>query len=432
MSTLQIPQAQIQEIEKLLAEGLTAAQIERKTGMSHGTVGKYVRAIRQGLSTEPKRTVDPAQSSKLSQSEERTDSTWTISLPETRICTLEQLLEHCKVDIRIWDVERFTCNKWEMGIKKGVGEDSRIETAPLFQVKAVLKKKVNCVGALAEVEAIRKIAEKYSPTFHSIKRKVPNTSGVLAELSMYDHHFGGLIWGQETGGADWDSKIATEVWKECAETLIDRLRGYKAEAAAIVLGNDQQNSDNRIGATEKLTPQSMDSRYEKVWETSFEASRYLVDRAIAEYNQVRVIVVRGNHDPLAAWHLGRALEILYAKSPNVVIDNSAPMKKWLEWGKVMLMFEHGHGGKLPEYDREMATLQPEMWGRTLWREAHTGHKHIRQLIEQKGATIRSIPSLRPSCAWSVENHHNGAIRAAEAYAWSKSEGLVGQATYSRF
>ena len=60
-----------------------------------------------------------------------------------RIRTLDQLLKACQVDLKVWEVERYTVNKWEVGAKDPDGE---IVVTPLFQVKATLRRKVMKAG----------------------------------------------------------------------------------------------------------------------------------------------------------------------------------------------------------------------------------------------------------------------------------------------
>src|SRR5579863_9254363 len=91
---------------------------------------------------------------------------WTISLPKTRIHTLEQLTEHCKIDLAIWEVERFICNKWDMGMSQPKVTEYvnnkpvwiRTKTNPiiveLYQVKAFLRKKVVVVAAIGELNEL--------------------------------------------------------------------------------------------------------------------------------------------------------------------------------------------------------------------------------------------------------------------------------------
>jgi len=74
----------------------------------------------------------------LKEINEMTEDGWTISLPRTRIHTLEQLIEVFQIDLEKWEVERWVANKWEMGYKNEVGEPG---TEPLYQVKAFLRRK---------------------------------------------------------------------------------------------------------------------------------------------------------------------------------------------------------------------------------------------------------------------------------------------------
>jgi hypothetical protein len=299
-------------------------------------------------------------------------------------------------------------------------------------VTAFLRKKWALVHARTQINKLREEALTYSPQFPAII--VPTTcgkgSGNVVEVSPVDVHHGAYIWGKETGDADWDLKLSGKAFQEAVESLVLRTRSFTPEKYLLVLGHDQVNADNRQGSTEKLTPQSMDSRYQKVFETSRDKSRWAIDLLLGEAGSVEVIMVPGNHDPLSTWHLGDYLQAWYRNCKQVRIENSPSFRKYWEHGINMLMLTHGSGGKLEEYGMMMAEEQPEMWGRTRWREAHTADKHHRRTVELKGATVRILPSLRPSCAWSSENGHTGSIRAAEAFAWNHREGLIGTATHS--
>ena len=411
----------IQQVRELIKQGVARDRISDIVGCSHGTVDKIKRTM-PAVEATPRPT--------NTQSEEINGDSWNISLPSTRIHTLDELVEYCKIDLGIWEVERFICNKWEVGAKVGPKDAEFLQIEPLFQVKAFLKKKVAVANAIAEIELLRKEALKYSPKFTGFKPRKPAGSGVAVEHSIVDHHFGGLIWGEETGGEDWDSKLALEAWKDAAASLMQRTDSFKPDMGLLLFGNDQINADNRAGSTERLTPQQMDGRYQKVFRQSVDASRWLVEQAVARYGRVHIVISPGNHDPLASWHLGLSLEFIFHNLPCVTIDNGAQHRKWWEWGKVMVMFEHGDKGKLDNYGKAMAAAKPEMWGRTKVHEAHTGHVHKKQMIEDMGFIARSLPSLRPSCSWGSENHHLGAIRAAESFVWSKDEGLIGQANFS--
>jgi hypothetical protein len=359
-----------------------------------------------------------------------------------RIHTLEQLLVFCEVDGSEWEVERWVCNKWEVGgfprATRQAGADLRdwvrptgdIGIHPLYQVKAWLKRKHHIIAAKVEIESLRKKAQGYAPKYPALPKRRLKQSGNLGEFAMVDHHHGALIWGKETGGADWDLKLSASEWQKGFMALTSRVAHLQLDEAELILGNDQQNADNRQGTTERGTPQQMDGRHQKVFEVSRDGSVWAIELLMSQAKRVTVRIIPGNHDPLTSWTLGYTLEAWFRKAPNVIVDVSPTVRKYRQHGKVMLMWAHGNAGKLEDYGATMAAEQPRMWGDTRWREAHTGDKHHRRLIEMKGATVRILPSLRPPCAWSAENHYIGSIRAAEAYVWNADEGLISTASYS--
>lgn len=125
-----LPEETIRAIRDMHENGKSLRGIASKLGVSKHTVDKWTN-------TPP----EPPSVATVAESHEVAGDTWTVSIPKTRICSLDELVEHCKIDLGAWEVERFICNKWEVGIKVGAGEAARVETEPLFQVKAFLRKR---------------------------------------------------------------------------------------------------------------------------------------------------------------------------------------------------------------------------------------------------------------------------------------------------
>lgn len=357
-----------------------------------------------------------------------------------RIKTLKDLIEVCEIDSDEWEIERYVVNKWESAAIPRSTRDSEHEgwvrpnTKPtvtqLFQVKAWMKLRRHIITAKEEIKALIQKAENFAPKYPALIFKNRNESGNLGEFSFHDHHFGSLIWGRETGGADYDTAIAKRAYEDALTTLLGRVKGYGLDKAMIVFGSDQLNSDNLEGLTTKGTPQDNDSRFHKVFSISRDVSIWAIEALCSVVPQVEAIVIPGNHDTLSSFLLGSALQAWFRNSKNVTIDNEPTHRKYKQHGTCFLMFTHGNAGKLENYPQIMAAEQPALWGRTLYREAHTGDKHRKQLIELPGATVRILPSLRPPDAWCAENHFVGSIRAAEAYVWNDREGLIGTGVYS--
>ena len=358
-------------------------------------------------------------------SSEVTGNTWNLSLPKTRIHTLDELLEFCEVDLGIWQVERFVVNKWEMGYVDG---DKKAAEHPLYQVKATLKKRPEIVAVRKEIERLKDEAKKFARIPKTIARK-SNDSGNMLEINIPDIHFGKLAWGTETMYENFDSTIAEQMYMRALATLLERVKGYSFDKIIFVVGNDLFNSDNIENQTTKGTIVTTDGRYHKTfWKVRRTITRCI--EMLREIAPVEVLLVPGNHDNLSVWHLGDSLECYFANYEDVTIDNEPTPRKYVEWGSVMLMLCHGDKGKRAEYPQLMASERSEMWGRTKYRECHTGHTHMTKTDEKYGCRVRVLPALCPPDDWHSEQGLVGNLRNAEAYVWNAEEGLIAIAIYT--
>jgi hypothetical protein len=358
---------------------------------------------------------------KDAETSEVTDSTWAISLPKTRIHTLDQLIEYCKVDLSVWLVEKFLVNKWEVGAKNK-GGDLKVE--PLFQVKAFLSKRKDTETVKKELESLKELAKEFPWPVSIVEQKIKKPSGLLLEVNVPDLHIGKLSWGVETGGPNYDVKIAEATFNRALEVLISRVKGYKFDQVLYILGNDLLNSDDIESRTTAGTYVSSDARYHK----TFAVARTMTIKAIQRLKQlapVKVIPVYGNHDRLSSWHLADSVEMFFTNDSEVTIDNRPRTRKYHQFGKVLLGFTHGDKGKKTDYPLIMATEEPVLFGSSKYREIHTGHLHKSQLDEQHGVRVRILPALCPADDWHSQNGFVGNIRSAEAYIWDREEGLIG-------
>lgn len=411
------------KIRELHKQGLTDKQIVATLKVAGGTVSNYKRKpLPKGDPGEPDGKPTNTEQSVI------TGDSWSISLPKTRICTLDELVSYCKVDLSIWEVERYVCNKWESAAKVGDSDSLRLQVEPLFQIKAFLKKKKHVLAAKREIEELRELAKRISKAPPPIKRP-KHPSGNLLEINIPDAHIGKLAWGVETGGPNYDTNIAIETYVRAFDELMARTSGYDIDEIWMVIGNDILNSDDAEGRTTKGTPVSTDGRYHRSFKLLRTAIAECIRKARARA-MVKVIFVPGNHDQLSVWHLGDSIECLFHNVSDVEIDNEPRYYKYHQFGSVMLMFTHGDKGKRGEYPLMMATERPEMFGATKFREAHTGHTHQTKLDETHGVRVRVLPALCPADDWHAENGLVGNLRNAEAYVWNREEGLIGIAIYS--
>jgi hypothetical protein len=359
----------------------------------------------------------------LSETHEKTKDTWHVSIPRTRICTLEELTAHCKLNTDEWEVERWVANKWEVG---ATGESGKIEIEPLYQVKAWFRRKKTAALSGLITELAEK-AKQHAPQYKPFRYRP--ASGNMLELDIFDAHFGKLAWSRETGGADYDLRIACDRFNEAVETIVSRTQQFGIDKIIFPVGNDLLQFDSQAGTTTSGTHVDTDSRYKKVFRTAHEMLVSTGDR-LSAIAPVQFIVVPGNHDELSAWTIGFALECWYRNNPNITVDNSEPLRKYHEWGKTMQMFTHGDKGNRNDYRLLMATEQRQMFGRAKFCEIHTGHLHQDRVNEKFGIKVRILRALCPPDQWHANSAYTGNQEGCDGYVWNKEEGVISVASYT--
>jgi len=342
---------------------------------------------------------------------------------------IEDLIEMCNIDQTVWHIKEYKCKKWSVPMRPVEG--APLGTPPtivdVYYVDAKMVRKVTIIDARNEIESLLEDAKKAVPARKPAAAGRPE--GVMLELAVPDLHMGKLAWGKETGDRDYDIGIAEAEFLKALDTLLERNAHLPIAEVLFVLGNDLLNVDNRSSQTTAGTPQDQDTRYQK----TFGVTRQMLTRAIERVKQlapVRVPVVPGNHDTLSAWQMGDSLSCYFHRTPGVTIDNEPTARKYVEFGKVMLLFTHGDKGKHGSYPLLMAQERPEMWARTRHREVHTGHLHQTRTQEFMGVRVRISPALCPPDAWHSEKHFVGNLRGAESFAWDRHEGLIATAHYT--
>jgi hypothetical protein len=377
-------------------------------------------------------STEGTQGARATESRTQTGDTLAVSIEECteEVRSLEDLLRVCRVNQDEWQVDRWTCNKWEMGYKDASKEAKSI---PLFQVKAWFKRKKEEYDArLALVLAVDAV-KAHAPYYPPLSRVRSGGDGLLFELSLPDVHVGKLAWGAECG-EDYDLKIACNVFMDAFTALAEDARCRDIERIVFPIGNDLLNCDSPSGNTTAGTPQSNDGRYQKVYQTTLALLVGAIDR-LREIAPVDVLTVPGNHDTLSVWTLGETIKAWYRSADDVAVDNSPMLRKYYRYGRSLLLFTHGDREKITSLPLIMAQERRQDWAETIWREAHIGHRHksasvVMAAEELAGIRIRTLPSLCATDAWHHQQGYVSNVRSAESYFWSRERGLAGTGVYN--
>lgn len=370
-----------------------------------------------------------------------TEDTWTINLPQTRMSTLDEVLEKYKVDLSVWKVERFKIGNYELGMKPPATTEYvktkdgrtvpmwvRFESdpviVPLYRIEANFVRRKELTDIKAEIEILKNEAKLFSRIPEPVIR-TNRVSGNMLELLIPDLHAGKFAWHLETGHEDYDTKTAIEVYLRSVETILDRAKGYEFDRILLGVGNDLLNSDDYNSQTTKGTLVNSDTRYQK----TYKAVRQMMIQVIERLRLIAPVTVKlipGNHDCQSTFTLGDSLECWFHNYEDVEIDNAPSPHKFYQWGKVLLGFTHGDRGKKSDYGIWLATENSKAFGETLFREVHIGHTHGIKVDEKFGIRVRTFAALCPPDAWHAAGHFVGNLRSAEGLVWNRDKGQIAE------
>lgn len=253
--------------------------------------------------------------------------------------------------------------------------------------------------AQARQAAIEAMAEE-------IPRLEPIVSGGLgidALCNVYtltDSHVGMLAWSEECG-ADWDLKIAEATLVGCFEAII-----HQAPRASVGFVNQLGDFLHYDSAVSAVTPTSghaldADGRMPKMVKAAIRILRRVVDLALFKHDRVVLLLAEGNHDLAGSVWLRAMFQALYENEPRVtVIDSEMPYYTY-EHGATMLAFHHGHLRKNEQLPILFASQFPKVWGNTVKRYCHTGHRHHVDEKEHSGMTVFQHATLAARDAYAA-------------------------------
>jgi hypothetical protein len=347
----------------------------------------------------------------------------------------EKLIEHAKIDLRIWEVSKVTVNNWGVGGKIKRGQDDNGKWRPeqlwqqsLRQIKVELRRR----APKFIQDAIVDLLASWKPRkLAALNRKPFADDAHMAEIALHDAHFGKLCWAMETG-TDFDLKIIESDFCGAVDDLLARIAHFPVDRITLPVGSDLFQVDNLLGTTTKGTRvDATDDRLSKVFDVVARSVEYAIRRC-REVADVDVFWMPGNHDYTVSWYLVRVLEEVFKGDEHVAIDRSPMPHKYRHYGKTLIGYAHGDEVALSKLPLIMATDQPDLWAQSVYRHWKTGDKHKRAKFNYtagdtfNGVEVFICPSLSGTDLWHYRKGYVNNIRMAECFLYSKVHGPVGQ------
>lgn len=352
----------------------------------------------------------------------------TVTTKSLNITNIEQLLEYSKIDQTEWSVKKASVKTSEVTISGKNTDTGKPETYTNYHVSATLERNSATVSPALDIAALIEDAKTYAHKYKKIEYD-PVAEGTLLQVSLFDHHFGQLSWGDETGSINYDIKIAEELAHKAVDALIQRADWTRIGKILLITGNDFFNVDSILNTTLGGTPQAEDGRWKKTYKRGRELWVGIIEK-LMQFAPVHVTNVLGNHGPQREYYLADALECWFHTCENVTIDNSPRDRKYYVFGSTLIGMAHGHKEVKNSLPVIMATEKPLEWANTTYHEWMLGHWHYgstkiyQALDEHHGVRVNILNSLVPLDDWHAGKGYS-ALRETTAIEFHPVYGRIG-------
>lgn len=236
---------------------------------------------------------------------------------------------------------------------------------------------------------------------------------------LFDSHLGMHAWGDETGGDDYDLKLA-ERDIQSSFARLSKLTPIGGDAV-LILGGDTLHADDGKNETPKSKHHlDVDGRHHKVLQTAVRSIAWAIEHLAYHHQRVFVRVLAGNHDPASHLVLKFALAERYRDVPRIVVDMS-PMDLFMHrHGKCLIAAHHGDKSP-PERLAMMLADVCKDWSQTTERVILTGHIHHMSSKDFPGIQWRSMRAFCPPDAYGAGF---GPRRELRAIVFDAKRGIV--------
>jgi len=242
-----------------------------------------------------------------------------------------------------------------------------------------------------------------------------------------DPHFGMLAQARETGGQNWDMKIAQRTMEKALCLLLARLP-RASHCKLINIGDYFHFQD-----PSKLTPRGKhqldgDCRFTYMAELGCFLMARLTEMCLAEYEEVEEFNVAGNHDPEGARWLNIFMRGYFRNEPRLKIADNAADHLYTSFGQNLIGLYHGHETPIQRLPGLMAAARRKDWGEKKHCRWVTGHHHSYESIPDKnnpGVILEKYPTLAPVDVHAA-NHGYLSERSLNAVILHHDHGEVGR------
>ena len=329
--------------------------------------------------------------------------------------TPETILKKFGYNPEEWELVKWRIGFHEVAIKEE--EENRV----CYNVRCEMRPRSKSFATPEEcVEYLQELLKKKIKPLE-FEKKEKNKSLYKSRLFLLppvELHLGKYSDNLSTG-FEYNSKIATERYREITRRIIEQQEIMKCDTIVIGVGNDFFNSDNINNSTSKGTPQFNDVSWKKLFTLGAELMMEQIITLKEHFNNVKVILNGSNHDTMSSFHLYYALQQTFRNDKQVKFSDDYTDMECLTFGRNGIWFHHGDCN-LTRLIESVPVLYPEEYAKTSNRILLMGHLHSYQdLKEQCGIKPIRLSSPCEPDEWHFKERFVGSCPSQDTFVFDE-------------
>ena len=233
--------------------------------------------------------------------------------------------------------------------------------------------------------------------------KQNSSANRMLEIPLFDMHWGISFF---------------EDYKTVLENVLDIIRSRHWDQIVIPFGQDFLHNDSIVnGVTTKGTIIDKVDMMRAVKESRAFITT-IIDEALANANEVRVLYSPGNHDRSITWML---MQVLLERYGPKIVDDAMEYRKAFTYGDNAIMVTHGNSKRATPKNLAhiFAISYPEEFAKATTREVHSGHLHTEGEGDIFGVMVRRLSTGVSVDDWSNREDYVGSHQRFMIFEWDK-------------
>lgn len=266
-------------------------------------------------------------------------------------------------------------------------------------VQAWIKQKANDFDLEDLVKALKEniIPYEYTP-------KRDDAADRMLEIPLFDMHWGISF---------------LEGYQSVLNSVLDIIHSRHWDRIVIPFGQDFFHNDSIANPTTTKGTVIEKVDMERAVKEGRQFITAIIDAAISNSNETKVLYSPGNHDRSVSWMF---MQVLLERYGADVVDDVMEYRKVFTYGKNSIMVTHGDSKQATAKNLShiFAISFPEEFARATTREVHAGHLHHEREGDIFGVMIRRLSSGIIVDDWSNRQDYVGTHRRFMIFEWDRN------------